>query len=424
MSPSDDASGRCKVLLPDSAFDPEIPGRYSPPNALGPTDYTVLDNLMIAILRNHSSTLPETLDESLRGAKQFGGEDVDVCGRWDADSDCYQALLHSGSGTVPLSWKHKFCHTSAQVVCHAMISLKFNLYKCPQSGIFMKRCFTCGLKLQLPPMHTIVVTAFHLAQSGFKDEDLFGMICCVLCFIVCSKLSDYGESNTEVDRAQVSIGLLLGDHSGSFCTHESLTAAQLAKNLTYALPSSLSISTWLGWSTICQILQQIEDQYTWARTGVPPAGYEDEHGKLKLEYGENGADGYDAAIWWDRSQLLHTDCDHMDIEMPRAFGKNRLLGHIWAACQCELLTYRRLRKEELWTSKRIDVGILANCLELGSAQGIPCIKEGLLNEYCACGLFSGDGTPCRREDACSKYFSNLDDWNRTTFLDDTYIFEV
>jgi len=110
----------------------------------------------------------------------------------------------------------------------------------------------------------------------------------------------------------------------------------------------------------------------------------------------------------------------MSIDVPRAFGKNRLLGHIWAACQCELLTYRRLRKEDPWTSKRIDVGILAECLKSGSAQELPYVMEGLLNEYCACGRF-GRFDPSCREDACSEYFSNLDDWNRTTFLDDTIL---
>jgi len=393
------------------------------PNLLGPTGYTVLDNLMIAILRNHSSTLPETLDDNLRGAKRFGGEDVDICGRWDADSDCYQALLNNGTGAIPLNLKHKFCHTSAQVVCHVMIALQFNPYKCPPSGIFIKRCFTCGLKLQLPPMHTIVLTAFHLAQSGLRDEDLFGMICCVLCFTVCSK-----STELELDRAQISIDLLLGDDSSSLCTHESLTAAQFAKKLLAASIDSFPTSARPGWSVICQILQQIEDQYTWAMTGVPPAGYEDEHDEI-----ENDSDcdfddevDYRKAIWWKESYLLPRAalCEHIEFEIPRAFGSNRLLGEIWAACQCELLTYRRLRKGEPWTSKRIDVGILAKCLELESAEEIPFIREELLNNYCACGLFGGIGDEhCRRENACTEYFSNLDDWDRTTFLYDGLIFE-
>jgi hypothetical protein len=243
------------------------------------------------------------------------------------------------------------------------------------------------------------------------------MICCVLCFSVTREQLKYPK----VDWANVSIDLLLGGDSGSFCTHEFLTAAQLAKKLVSFLPSNLSISTRLGWSVICQILQQIEDQYTWAETGIPPAGYEDEHEELEFSYNNpNGLD-YHKAIWYNDAALGAADCEHLADGISRAFGKNRLLGHIWAACQCELLTYRRLRTEDAWMSKRIDVAILANCLEIGSAEGLPYIKGGLLKEYCVCGMFD-PYQHCRREQTCSKYFSNLDDWNRTTFLDDT-IFE-
>ena len=392
------------------------------PSLLGPTGYTVLDNLMIAILRNHSSTLPETLDDNLRGTKRFGGEDVDICGRWDADSDCYQALLKNGTGAIPLNWKHKFCHTSVQVVCHAMVALRLNMHRCPPSGIFIKRCFTCGLKLQLPPMHTIVLTAFHLAQSGSRDEDLFGMICCVLCFTIFGKSSDMTP-----DRAQISVDLLLGDDSSSLCTHESLSAAQFAERLfSTSIDNSFPASARPGWSVICQILQQIEDQYTWTMTGFPPPGYEDECDEIENDatlYIDGGVN-YEMAIWWTQpdSAVRKVFCDHMEFDIQMGFGRNRLLGHVWAACQCELLTYRRLRKGEPWTSRRVDVGILAKCLELGNAQEIPLIKEELLKEYCVCGLFNGKGhMHCLREHACTEYFSNLDDWDRTTFLDDTII---
>jgi hypothetical protein len=132
---------------------------------------------------------------------------------------------------------------------------------------------------------------------------------------------------------------------------------------------------------------------------------------------------YETAIWLTRGGHKALYCDHFDGEIPTAFGKNRLLGHIWAACQCELLTYRRIGEEDPWVSNRIDVGTIARSLELGSAQEIPYVKEGRLKEYCGCGWFHGYEGRCRRERACSEYFSNLDDWNRTTFLDDALIDE-
>jgi hypothetical protein len=62
-------------------------------NELG---HTVLDNIMITILKNHSSIKPGIVDDALRGELDFPGEQASICGRWDADSDCYRALLASG----------------------------------------------------------------------------------------------------------------------------------------------------------------------------------------------------------------------------------------------------------------------------------------------------------------------------------------
>jgi hypothetical protein len=397
------------------------------PNSIGPTGYTVLDNLMITILRNHSRILPETVDEALKGAtrKRFGGEEVDVCGRWDADSECYQALLHGGSGTIPWNWKHKFCHTSVQAVCHAISALRFDLYRCPPSGIFIKRCFCCGLKLQLPPLHSIVLTAFYLAQFGTEDEDLFGMICCLLGFIVFSRCD-----GIELERGQVSIDLLLGDHSTDLCTHEEVTAAEFADRLTFIAQDRLSSTAKAGWATICRILQQIEDQHIWVATAVPPAGYEDEHQELMAAAECVSSDILTEKIFRSSTSRGFRDCcEHLEYEMPKAFGRNRLLGHIWAACQCELLTYRRLSEREQWTSNRLDVRILLNSLESSSEMSIPFVAKDLMEPYCACGVFDGCDTHflddnseiyvLLREKACKGYYSNLDIWDRTVFLDGT-----
>ncbi len=85
--------------------------------------HTVLDNLMLTILKGHSSSSPDVLDESLTRDSRFMGTEVDLCGRWDADSPCCQALLQSGKSKVPLDWKHKFCHTSILAVCQCIDSL-------------------------------------------------------------------------------------------------------------------------------------------------------------------------------------------------------------------------------------------------------------------------------------------------------------
>lgn len=48
--------------------------------------HTVLDNLMIAILKAHTNCPPWTVDDKFSRFKRFAGEEVDICGRWDADS--------------------------------------------------------------------------------------------------------------------------------------------------------------------------------------------------------------------------------------------------------------------------------------------------------------------------------------------------
>jgi len=60
--------------------------------------YTVLDNLMVAALRCHASCKPRDIDE--RHVKnRLMGEEVEICGRWDADSECTQELLTRGKST-------------------------------------------------------------------------------------------------------------------------------------------------------------------------------------------------------------------------------------------------------------------------------------------------------------------------------------
>ncbi|KAG9236331.1 Clr5 domain-containing protein [Amylocarpus encephaloides] len=80
--------------------------------------HTVLDNLMITILKSHSTCPPYLVDEAFKKEHRFSGEEVDTCGRWDADSDCVRILQHKGHPTIPSEWKHMFCHTSVQAITH------------------------------------------------------------------------------------------------------------------------------------------------------------------------------------------------------------------------------------------------------------------------------------------------------------------
>ncbi|KAK8069909.1 hypothetical protein PG994_006525 [Apiospora phragmitis] len=85
--------------------------------------HTVLDSLMMTILKAQSSCLPEVVDEEFRGQRQFVGGEVDPCGRWDAESPCIRHSNASSRSHIPKSWKHMFCHTSVQVICHSIINM-------------------------------------------------------------------------------------------------------------------------------------------------------------------------------------------------------------------------------------------------------------------------------------------------------------
>jgi hypothetical protein len=106
---------------------------------------TILDNLMMTIIKSHSSAKPGIVDQNLKDVPRFVGEEVDICGRWDADSPCIRHLHASGNSSIPSTWKHKFCHTSLQAVCDCIIQMftcmPIPLLLATQSGLYIRQCF-------------------------------------------------------------------------------------------------------------------------------------------------------------------------------------------------------------------------------------------------------------------------------------------
>ncbi|KAL3422710.1 hypothetical protein PVAG01_06866 [Phlyctema vagabunda] len=60
---------------------------------------------MISILKAHTNCPPWTVDDNFTRSKRFMGEEVDICGRWDADSPCIRELFATGHSTIPFNWK-------------------------------------------------------------------------------------------------------------------------------------------------------------------------------------------------------------------------------------------------------------------------------------------------------------------------------
>ncbi|KIW64180.1 hypothetical protein PV04_09133 [Phialophora macrospora] len=391
--------------------------------------HTVLDNLMLTILKGHSSSSLHAIDETLTQESRLAGIEVDLCGRWDADSPCFRALLQSGKTKVPLSWKHKFCHTSALAVCHCIESLsgcdlldQFDI----SSGLFVRRCFGCGLSLKLTPIHVLVLTAFQLARCGCEGEDLFGMIAVLLCMI--------GSRMDIRTRAAVSIDLLLGIDNGTDCTHEDLTPFGLAERLPALIVDGWSANLRRGWQIFCHILrppQSLTDQSAETQPiedhsmldfiqGAPvesmelSSGHHDGHTSTSQRGNFRRKCGRGCAAHWENSPYYDDDTD--DLVSP--FTTDNNIGHLWAAVQTELLTYRKIKEGDTWLSGYFDLDAVLTGLQTGTNISMPLLDKGMIKSYCQCGRTAPHWEHILREDIAEYYFSNLDVWERTSFIEE------
>ena len=379
-----DGSKACCTMLESLFYDTEweLYYRTSSVNNLG---HTVLDNLLIAILKAHTSITPGAVDDALRNETRFPGEEVDICGRWDADSDCIKALFSVGIPSIPIAWKHKFCHTSAQAICHCinLISEYVSgaeddpIFDIP-SGLFLKRCVSCGLKMQLDPLHSIVLTTFELAQRGTKDEDLFGMLAVLLCVL------RLGANPLLTVNISVS-ALILSEHNNTSdlvgCHHEELRPAELAGRVPLDMVNKWSECTQIGWKIFRHILHLSEKG--WHTVELP----------------------------------LTCGCENYTECACNFFGESRILATLSAAVETELLTYRRLGDGDAWISPNFNMHALLEGLVHCDHVSIDLVEKEMMKPICSCGRFRAVPSGCTRaEDAARYHFSNMEDWNRTTFL--------
>lgn len=356
--------------------------RASDTNSLG---HTVFDSLMMTILKAHTHITPGAVDDGLKDEKSFSGEEVDICGRFDADSDNVRSLVAAGKPVIPFSWKHKFCHTSVKAICDCIQILDGftkdfadNAITDIPSGLFLKHCECCGLKMQLKPLHTLVLIAFGLGQSGAKDEDLFGIIAILLCILQ----QDADPSTT----ADVSMTALFPEEESNAvesleCSHRQLRAGQMAELVPRGCVDKWSNKAKTGWAIFYHILQIVEQRSK-------------------------------------NNEVEDSFCDDHDSEMNLNFLDVRLPA-LYAAVQTELLTYRRLREDDPWISPFFDMLSVLRSLETGQPFSIDLIRENMMQPICPCGVFSTDPSSFwlpRAEHVMKYHFSNLEDWSRTTFL--------
>jgi len=106
--------------------------------------------------------------------------------------------------------------------------------------------------------------------------------------------------------------------------------------------------------------------------------------------------------------------------MKNLYCGSRDLGILWASIQTELLTYRRIKESDPWISLRFNIQQLMDGLDDGSGPThIPLYQDGMMNQFTDCGWFDGasDLLCPSAEEACKSHFMNLEDWNRTSFID-------
>lgn len=373
-------------------------------NELG---HTVLDQLMITILKAHTSCSPTVVDVALK-EKRFEGEEVDICGRWDADSDCARTLLANGNSHIPFEWKHMFCHTSVQTICHC-IRIVFGPDWSPDinapSGLFVRRCLHCGLKLQLLPLHTLVLVGLHLSCSGCKYETLFGILSCLLCLL--------SNGANPLLKANISVQALLGSEELEDCSHEEVDPAEFAEKVLIGSTSTWSREIGTGWQVICNVIRRSQAEWKDRPSKRRAASDEGEQVDKFDKYKRYTEDNMSTDEKSSQEHHLPTNCPH-NVSHRNFFGGDRSLASLWAAVQTELLTYRRLEEGDECVSPNFNMYTLSEGLISRGKVDVPLVQKEMMKPFCGCGQF-GDGIPSV-DDAAAYYFSNLNDWNRTPLL--------
>ena len=279
--------------------------------------HNFLDSLMLTLLRSHTSLTPSMIDASLKDEKRFPGEEVDICGRWDAESSCYRQLMSSGTLSVPPAWKHKFCNTSIQIICHILGTISISCLSIlkESSGLFVRRCERCGLKMELKALHLTILIAVKIAEFGFPEEDLLGPLAIIL------ELLDIGESSLNTVCQWLPLetyenSLHSTDLDMAHCHHKKMNAFEFASSISEQQISSWPEKVRRGWRIIWHVL------------------------RIVIRDKANGL------------KTLETAC--AEHRLPCVEPNTATL---WGAVQVEYLTYRRLADSDPWVSPNLDLEV-------------------------------------------------------------------
>lgn len=246
--------------------------------------------------------------------------------------------------------------------------------------------------MQLQPLHTLVMTAFHRANHGSTDEDLFGMLACLLCLLNCDAVP--------IRKAELSTGILFGRSPHAVgCVHEKLTPAELADRVPSTYIEAWPAQVKTGWKVFCFVLRLTEIALV---------------EKLAVLHDEE----HDTDMIWNEDETEEAIMALLEYEPGSLFEKQRVIGVLYAAVQAEFLTYKRLRGGDPWISANFSLSGLLQDFEEGNYDipSIGLVAKKLLKPFTGCGAFRCRTAVPGANDACVHYFSNMDDWFRTKFI--------
>ncbi|KAH7145520.1 hypothetical protein B0J13DRAFT_443133 [Dactylonectria estremocensis] len=398
----DGGSKCCEVITAlSNFFDPAYAFYHNVDNF----GHTILDAFMVSILRSHTSLIPEFVSYGFHSSGRFPGEEKDICGRWDADNPLIRQLFKDGFHRIPNKWKHPFCHTAVQAICHNIIAIfaspvspKINAL----SGLFLRRCTECGMELKLGPLHVLIITAFYLAQSGMQGETLFGALAVMTCLLA------LGADDSL--RVHVSVEEILEISGSGECRHSSLSALELMQAIPDTVVKGWTEDCQTGWICLLQTLVRAQTEKDWRQ-----ANNADE--RLGSDARESSAE--DSLDDFAKHVCILGREFHDDwLELPcRGPG----MGLLWATIQGELLTYRKVSERDAWISENFSMNALQIWLEGKSPEFLtPLVINQMLKEHTRCGWFLTYGVhpalSAVAQEICTQHFMNMDIYDRTSFL--------
>lgn len=350
--------------------------------------HTILDCLIISVFRSHTYLNPFTVSSAFANMRKYPGEEKDTCGRWDADSPMIRQLFQRGDCRIPKNWKHPFCHSSVQAVCHNLMAIflpgSYNPHIHQPSGLFIRHCGKCGTKLALGPLHLAVVLAYYLGASGIDGETLFGAVAILVCLLRLGADILY--------KTELSVYEVLWHPSEDVCRHRYMDASEFMEGLSYLDVGFWSPERRIAWDCMRSILRLAKTGKISRMRWFP---------EFKLMMRDSRDLPKNSFMKEDGEEECPLKSEHERWQFPCG---NPQLGLVWAVVQAEMLTYRRTLDAAPWISGNFSMIELREWLQGWSEElEMPLLEKGMLRKTTPCGWIFNKNFPWSTAQCITKY---------------------